>query len=86
MNLRLTPLNILSSVLLVSIGYLLIYPDENGWRYLGAIPLGILLIISLVSDLWFRRLIVDLKRIWLFEVLFLIFVVVLILLIRIIFN
>ncbi len=82
MKLRLTPLNILSSVVLVSLAYLLLFPDENGWRYLGSIPLVVLLFISLISDLLFRRLIVDLKRIWLFELLFLIFVVVLIVLIR----
>ncbi len=86
MKLRLTPLNILSSVLLVSLAYLLIFPDENGWRYLGALPLALMLLISFISDLIFRRLIVNLKRIWLFELLFLIFVAILILLIKIIFN
>lgn len=86
MKLRLTPLNILSSVLLVSLVYLLIFPDENGWRYLGSIPLVLMLFVSLGSDLIFRRLIVDLKRIWLFELLFLIFVVILILLIQSTFN
>ncbi len=82
MTLRLTPLNIISSVLLVSIGYLLIYQDETGWRQLGSIPLIILFILSFISDLIFRRLIQDLKRIWLFELLFIIFVAVLIVLIR----
>lgn len=82
MSVRLTPLNIVTSVLLVSIVYLLSFPDEHGWRFLGVIPLGIMLIISVISDLLFRRLIVDLKRIWLFELLFLIFVVIMILLIK----
>lgn len=82
MILRLTPLNIISSVLLVSIAYLLIFPDENGWRQLGTIPLMILFLLSFISDLIFRRLIQDLKRIWLFELLFIIFVAVLIMLIR----
>ncbi len=86
MNLRLTPLNLVTTLLLVSIIYLLSFPDEHGWRYLGAIPLGVILIISFISDLLFRRLIVDLKRIWLFELLFLIFVVILILLIKTQFN
>lgn len=85
MNVRLTPLNILTALLLISIVYLLLFPDEHGWRYLGAIPLAVMLIISFISDLLFRRLINDLKRIWLFELLFLIFVAVLILLIRTIF-
>jgi len=83
MTLRFTPLNIISSVLLVSIAYLLIYPDENGWRHLGSIPLVILLVLSFISDLIFRRLIQDLKRIWLFELLFIIFVAMLIALFRI---
>lgn len=86
MILRLTPLNIVTSVLLVSIVYLLLFPDEHGWRYLGAIPLAAMLLVSFISDLLFRRLIVDLKRIWLFELLFLIFVVILILLIKTQFN
>ncbi len=82
MNLRLTPLNIVSSVLLVSAAYLLVFPDDNGWRRLGTIPLIVLFILSFISDLIFRRLIQNLKRIWLFELLFLIFVVILVLLIR----
>lgn len=82
MTMRLTPLNIVSSVLLVSIANLVVFPDETGWRYLGAIPLVVMLVISFLSDLLFRRIIVDLKRIWLFELLFLIFVVILILLIK----
>lgn len=82
MNLRLTPLNIVSSILLVAIAYLLIFPDDNGWRQLGIIPLFVLFILSSISDLISRRLIGNLKRIWLFELLFLIFVVILILLIR----
>lgn len=82
MNLRLTPLNIVSSILLVSIAYLLIYPDDAGWRQLGIIPLTILVVLSFITDLIFRRKMIDLKRIWLFELLFIIFVVILIILIR----
>ncbi len=86
MKLRLTPLNLLSSTLLVSLVYLFLFPDDNGWRYLGSIPLFFLLLVTLIADLIFRRLIVDLKRIWLFELLFLIFVAVLIVLIKTQFN
>jgi len=82
MKMRLTPLNITSSVLLVSLAYLLVFPAETGWPYLGAIALAMLLVISSISDLLFRRLIGDIKRIWLIELLFLIFVVILILLIK----
>jgi len=82
MNVRLTPLNIVSALLLTGIVWLLIYSDENGWRELGTIPLLIMFLISSVTDLVFRRLAVDLKRIWLFELLFLIFVTIFIVLFK----
>ncbi len=82
MKLRLTPLNIVSSLILVSIAYLLLFPDENGFRELGSIPLIILLILSFITDQVFRRFIPMLKRIWLIELLFLIFVAVLTILIK----
>ncbi len=82
MKLRLTPLNILTSLLLVGIAYLLLFPDENGFRELGSIPLIILLILSFITDQVFRRYIPELKRIWLIELLFLIFVAVLTILIK----
>jgi hypothetical protein len=82
MNLRLTPLNIVSALLITGIAWLLIYADENGWRELGSVPLFIMFLLSSITDLVFRRLVVDLKRIWLFELLFLIFVVILIVLFK----
>jgi len=82
MKLRLTPLNILSSLLIVSIAYLLLFPDQNGFRKLGSIPLIILLILSFIIDQVFRRYISELKRIWLIELLFLIFVAVLMVLFK----
>jgi hypothetical protein len=82
MKLRLTPLNIVSSLLLVGIAYLLFFPDDNGVRELGIIPLIILLVLSLITDQLFRRYIPVLKRIWLIELLFLIFVAVLMILIK----
>jgi drug/metabolite transporter (DMT)-like permease len=82
MKLRLTPLNLVSSFVLVSIGYQLFFPDENKFRELGSIRLIILLILSFIADQVFRRYIPQLKRIWLIEVLFLIFVAVLMTLIK----
>jgi len=82
MKLRLTPLNILTSLLIVGIAYLLLFPDESGFRELGSIPLIILLILSFITDQVFRRFIPELKRIWLIELLFLIFVAVLTILLR----
>ncbi len=82
MKLRLTPLNIVSSLLMASIAYLLLFHDENGFRKLGSIPLIIMLFLSFITDQIFRRFIPELKRIWLIELLFLIFVAVLMILIK----
>ena len=82
MKIRLTPLNIVSSTLIVASAYLIIFPDESGWRLLGTIPLLGMAIIAFVADLIFRRSFVNLKRIWIVEALFLIFVAVLILIIQ----
>lgn len=82
MNLRLTPLNIFSALLITGIAWLLIYADENGLLELGTVPLFIMFLLSSITDLVFRRLVVDLKRIWLFELLFLIFVAILIVLFK----
>lgn len=86
MNLRLTPLNIISSIALVGIGYILVFPAAKESYQPGIAPLVVLLVTSLISDLIFRRLVVVLKRIWLIELLFIIFVIVLVLLIRTQFN
>ena len=80
MSIRITPLNITSSTLLVSAAYLVIFADREGWRLLGTIPLLSMAVISIVADLLFRRAIVNLKRIWIVESLFIIFVGVLMLL------
>lgn len=82
MNLRLTPLNIVSSFLLVGTVYLLIYPNLADRAYPGTLSLLLMFVLCFVTDIVFRRLIRDLKRIWLFELLFLIFVAVLMVLIR----
>ncbi len=79
---RLTPLNIISASLLVISACLLINADLGGWRLLGTIPILVLVVLSFISDLFFRNLLSDIKRIWLFELVFIIFVAVLIVLIR----
>jgi len=82
MNLRLTPLNIVVALLIVSAIYLPTLPVVKGMPELGRIPLFIMITLFLVTDQVFRRYITKLKRIWLIEFLFLIFVVVLILLMK----
>ena len=82
MKLRLTPLNILTSLLILSTIWLPLSPDEIGFSKFGRIPLFILIILCLITDQVFRRYIPELKRIWLIELLFLIFVAVLMILIK----
>ncbi|HEY1060900.1 MAG TPA: hypothetical protein VGE44_04410 [Daejeonella sp.] len=82
MKLRLTPLNIVTSLLIVSTIFLPLSPDGNLFRKIGGIPFIILVILSFITDQVFRRFIPELKRIWLIELLFLIFVAVLIILIK----
>jgi hypothetical protein len=82
MNLRLTPLNIVVALLIVSAIYLPTIPVLKGMPELGRIPLFIMIILCLITDQVFRRYIPKLKRIWLIEFLFLIFVAILITLIN----
>ena len=82
MSIRLTPLNILTSVLLVAIAYLFIYQDNEGWRVLGSVSVLGLALLSFITDLIFRRLIKDLKRIWIVELVFIIFAAVLMVLLQ----
>ncbi|HEY0898618.1 MAG TPA: hypothetical protein VGD90_04750 [Sphingobacteriaceae bacterium] len=82
MKLRITPLNILAAALLTAIAYLLIFPDENGWRYLGSVSLALMLASTIITDLIFRFFFKDLKRIWIVELVFLIFAAVFIILLQ----
>ncbi|HCN82042.1 MAG TPA: hypothetical protein DIT07_00245 [Sphingobacteriaceae bacterium] len=82
MKIRLTPLNVISSILLVAVAWLYIFADDTGWRRLGAIPLIVLWILSFIADIVFRRYLKDLKRIWIVELVFIIFVAILILIIQ----
>jgi hypothetical protein len=82
MKLRLTPLNIVTSLLIVSTIFLPLSPDGNLFRKIGGIPFIILVSLSFITDQVFRRYIPELKRIWLIEILFLIFVAVLMILIK----
>ncbi len=79
MKVKLTPLNIVSSILIVGIAYFLLFPDKNGWRFLGAVSMFTIAGLTFVTDLLFRRTIKDLKRIWIIELAFIIFVAILIL-------
>lgn len=77
MKLRLTPLNLVSSILLISIIETLFSTEDRVFSGLGAGFLIIMLVLSFIADQLFRRLIPEQKRIWLFELVFLIFVGVL---------
>lgn len=82
MKLRFTPLNILAAALLTAIAYLLIFPDENGWRMLGSVSLALMLASTVITDLIFRFFFKELKRIWIVELVFLIFAAVFIILLQ----
>ena len=82
MKIRLTPLNIVCAVLLTAVIYLIVFADKEGWRLLGTIPLLVLAVVSFAADMVFRRAFVSLRRIWIVELVFIIFAVVLMLLIR----
>lgn len=82
MRVKLTPLNILVAILLTATGYFMIFPDEHGWRFLGAVSLFILSAICFIADIIFRFFLKDLKRIWIVEVCFIIFAVVLLISIK----
>ena len=81
MKIRITPLNIVTSVLLVAIGYPVV-AGTNKLYLSGIVPLLLLTMLSFISDLLIRRFIPELKRIWIIEFLFLIFVAILIAVIR----
>lgn len=81
-RIRFTPLNILSALLVLAVAYLFAFADNTGWRTLGALPLIGLLILSVLADLLFRATLFSLKRIWIVEVLFLIFVLLIIYIIQ----
>ena len=88
MKLRLTPLNIVSVALLVSTFYYYYIIEHNSYTRQGEWDIllmgiyGTLAIISIIADLVFRRLLTDIKRIWVIEVLFIILVVILLTLIN----
>jgi len=78
MAIRLTPLNITSSALLVTIGYTFLDAEHpvSIWLLLS------LFILSTCIDILFRGTIKDLKRIWLIELLFVVLVAALTLLLK----
>lgn len=86
MKIRFTPLNVISAILLLGSIYFILF-GFAGSKISGAISFFLLALICFITDLIFRRLLLDIKRIWLFELLFIIFVAALIALIRgLIFN
>ncbi len=63
---------------MAGLAYLWIFADETDWRFLGSIPVLVLLLLCLLSDIFFRFYFKELKRIWIVETLFLIFVLLMI--------
>lgn len=81
MTSRITPLNLTSAVLLVILGYSIFGGQTNDLGASVWLLAGVLLL-SIVSDILFRGLLKNLKRIWLIELLFISLVVALMLIIK----
>lgn len=81
MTSRITPLNLTSAVLVVILGYTIFGEETNSIGSNVWLLAGILLL-SVVSDILFRGLLKNLKRIWLIELLFISLVVALMLIIK----
>ena len=89
MKIKLTPLNIVSAIGLVTAVVLLAdrnevhkpgYIDMTGW----AVTFGFLIfVIAFISDLIFRKFIPELKKIWIVEGVLIIFTVVLIYILKV---
>ncbi|EOR94793.1 hypothetical protein ADIARSV_2009 [Arcticibacter svalbardensis MN12-7] len=82
MAIRLTPLNITSSALLVTIGYTFLDAEQTTGYSLSIWLLFSLFFLSTCSDILFRGTIKDLKRIWLIELLFVVLIAALTLLLK----
>lgn len=81
MTSRITPLNLTSAVLLVILGYTIFGEETNDPGSSVWLLSGVLLL-SVVSDILFRGILKNLKRIWLIELLFISLVVALMLIIK----
>jgi len=81
MTSRITPLNLTSAVLLVILGYTIFGEETNDLGSSVWLLSGVLLL-SVVSDILFRGILKNLKRIWLIELLFISLVVALMLIIK----
>lgn len=84
MKVRLTPLSILVAVLIAASGYNLLYPEPSVTKIPNWLVLLLLAIIVFISDQLFRYYFKVMKRIWIVETCFTIFVAAIILLIRVI--
>lgn len=74
-RLRVTPLNIASALLLAGLLWRVV-DDQIGWGTIGWFFL--LLLILVIADQFFRLMLRNLKRVWIAEAVFLVFVVLVI--------
>ncbi|GGI24006.1 hypothetical protein [Pedobacter mendelii] len=82
MNLRITPLNIIGAVGLGLAAFNILSPKDNAPRHIDIsgfylLILGCLIIVTFITDLIFRFTLKDLKRIWIVEMAFIVFAVIL---------
>lgn len=81
-SVRLTPLNFASAFLLVLAVYPLFFGSEYFGKGLSTMLLLVLVLMCTISDILFRSFLRNLKRIWLIELLFVAFIVILLLIIH----
>lgn len=88
MRLRLTPLNIVTSLGFVCLSLSFFEYNLNGWlTKVGMAPLyriifACLILVSIVTDFIFRFLFKDLKRIWIVELIFIALTIIIFLLLQ----
>ncbi|WP_407428690.1 hypothetical protein [Arcticibacter sp.] len=81
MTSRITPLNLTSAVLVVILGYTIFGEETNSFSASVWLLAGILLL-SIASDILFRGILKNLKRIWLIELIFISLIVALMLIMK----
>ncbi|MES2419461.1 MAG: hypothetical protein V4541_14845 [Bacteroidota bacterium] len=87
MKFRLTPLNIITALGFVLLVFLLLQPKQSAPQLLKMNPfyfliIGCLIAATFISDLIFRFILKDLKKIWIVELAFIVLTTILILILQ----
>lgn len=87
MNFRITPLNIIGAVGLGLAAFNILTPKDNAPRHIDMsgfylLILGCLILVTFITDMIFRFTLKDLKRIWIVELVFIVFAAILMLILQ----